>query len=287
VLPRLPAGTAEGAIDDAGAEAHASRRADAAGVRAVPLAGALVVRGWAAGPNGEPLDAAYAEIDGERAVRGMTGYPRPDAGVRYGTDGRAYGFRVRVPASLMGPGLHAVRALVVTGGALCPVGDAIAVAVVPPSDVVPSRSAALGRADRFGRVDAGRRVLDERAGLRLAADERLVVTGWAGDAQRAALPDLVLLAVDDALHGSVRRGLARPDVADATGSSMMLGSGFSTVIRADRLEPGQHQADLIAVYGDDVVLFDGFSFEVAPSSEDQSWRPANGAGSSSSSRNSA
>ncbi len=261
-LPALPAGTAHGSIDDAGAEALASRRADRGGMHAVPMEGALVVRGWAASPAGQPPDAAYVEIEGGRVTRGMTGYPRPDVGVRFGTDGRGFGFRVRVPATLMGPGLHTVRVLVAAGGALCPVGDPVAVVVVRAPDALPSRSAAHGRADAIGRVDAERRVLDERADVRVAAGERLVVTGWAGDPARATLPDLVLLAVDDALHGTVRRGLVRDDVAAATACEAMRASGFSVVIAADRLSPGPHQADLIAVYGDDVVLFDAFAFDV-------------------------
>ena len=134
---------------------------------------------------------------------------------------------------------------------------------VRPSASSASRTASMGRADRIGRVDGNRRVLDERGPLRLRADERLVVTGWAGDPGRSVLPDLVLLAVDDTLHGSVRRALPRADVAEFTGCPAMRASGFSTVIDASALAPGPHQADLFAVYGDDVTLFDGFAFDVA------------------------
>ncbi len=270
-LPALPLGPVIGALDAIAAEAEADRGPDRDGVPAVPAGGTVVVTGWAATASGDPLQHAYAEIDGERIVRGIAGYPRPDVGAHLGRAELDYGFRIRFPAASLEPGEHAVRAIAEAGGLLAAVGAPARVLIVPEPDRRPAARSArgagavelIGRAAAAADGDGVRNpIVDQRAKLVLRADERLVVTGWAGDAERGALPDLVLLSVDDAVHGAVRRGLPRPEIAAASGCAALEYSGFSVVVEAARLGAGDHRAELIAVYGEELVALDAFSFAV-------------------------
>jgi len=71
-----------------------------------------------------------------------------------------------------------------------------------------------------------------------------------------------MLVVDGVAHGPVQRGLEREDVVAATACEPLRASGFSAVVRAGALGAGFHRAELIALFGDEPVVLDAFSFEV-------------------------
>ena len=99
--------------------------------------------------------------------------------------------------------------------------------------------------------------------LKLASGERAILTGWSGDPVGGTLPDRLVLAVDGIAHGTVQRGIEREDVARRTECPGLSRSGFSAIIRADRLGGGFHRAEVIAFFGDVAVVLDALSFEIA------------------------
>jgi hypothetical protein len=265
-LRRLPAGVVPGAlvgfVDAIGLEAGGSAASNAPVT--VAAGGTVVVRGWAASPDGVPATLAYAEIDGERVIRGMSGYPRPDVAAEFGSDVTGYGFRFRIAADELGPGEHALRVRAVVGNTIALVGGELRVAVAPPDPprVFAAQRRVRGRIDLVGRIDGATTVVEERTHLRLQAHERAVVTGWAGDPVADALPSRVMLVVDGVAHGPIQRGIERDDVAAATACERLRTSGFSGIVSADALDPGFHRAELVALYDLEPVVFDAFSFEV-------------------------
>jgi hypothetical protein len=265
-LPQnLVAGAVIGYVDEIGAENADTALPEVAGKPVVALRGAIVVRGWAAAPDGTPHALAYAELDGQRIVRGMSGYARPDVALELGSERADYGYRIRIPAEEAGVGEHVVRVLAVVDDTIGLVGAEARVVVVQavPLNVYEKPPRSCGRIDVVGRLDGNRTVLEERAHLRLAANERAVITGWAGDPAEGALPSRVVLVVDGVAHGPVQRGIERDDVVAATGREQLRSSGFSAVVRAEVLGQGFHRAELIALYGQEPVVFDAFSFEIS------------------------
>ena len=267
-LRSLPRGVAPGLVighlDDVRAESPDHARPGAGGNLVVVLGGAIVLRGWAAAPDGTPHALAYAEVDGLRFERGMSGYPRPDVAAELGTARTGYGFRIRIPAERIGLGEHRLRVHAVARDTVGVVGAEVQVLIVRPAplnvyDKVPR---ARGRVDAVGRIDAADALTEELAYLRLTADERIVVRGWAGDPEDGAVPARVVLVVDGVAHGPVQRGLERADVVAATGCEQLRSSGFSAIVHAGAFAPGFHRAELIAVYGREPVVFDAFSFDV-------------------------
>jgi hypothetical protein len=261
--PGVVAGAVVGFVDEIGVEPADGAAGGGASV-AVPAGGALIVRGWAASPDGEPATSAYAELDGHRLLRGMSGYPRPDVAAQFGTDDTRYGFRIRVTANELGPGEHSVRVHAIVGNATAVVGDEARVSVAARAvpRVFETTPRVRGRIDVVGRVDGNQSVAEERSHLRLAASERAVVTGWAGDPAGGQMPSRVMLVVDGIAHGPVQRGIEREDVVAATACEGLRASGFSAVVRAGALGAGFHRAELIALYDAEPVVFDAFSFEV-------------------------
>jgi hypothetical protein len=267
-LRRLPRGVVAGALVgfvDEVRDESAPPDAAAADPVVVPVDGAVIVRGWAASAAGAPATAAYAEIDGERLLRGMCGHPRPDAAAQFGAARTDYGFRIRLAGQELGRGEHTVRVRAVAGDAVAAIGRAVRVSVGPPasSRVFQPSGRERGHVELIGRFDGGTTMLEERSVLRLHAGERAVVTGWAGDVAGSELPGRVMLVVDGVAHGPVQRGLDRPDVADAQRCEGLRTSGFCAVIRADGLAAGFHRAELVALYGAEPVVLDAFSFEVS------------------------
>lgn len=266
-LRRLPAGVVRGSligfVDEAGIEASGTAAGGNA-VLVVPVGRVVIVRGWAASPDGIPATLAYAEIDGERALRGMTGYPRPDVAAELRSEAVGYGFRFRLEADEIGAGEHSLVVHAIVGNTIGAVGHVVRISIVPreASRVFQAEPRARGRIDLVGRLDNDATIVEERSYLRLAARDRAVVTGWAGDPVADLLPSLVVLAVDGIAHGPVQRGIERDDVAGATACERMRTSGFSAVVRAESLGAGFHRAEMIALYGGEPVVFDAFSFEV-------------------------
>jgi hypothetical protein len=265
-LRRLPRGVATGAlvgfVDEVRDE---SAPPDAAADPVVvPVDGAVVVRGWAASAAGAPATAAYAEIDGERLLRGMCGHPRPDAAAQFGAARSDYGFRIRLTGQELGRGEHTVRVRAVAGDTVAAIGREVRVSVGPPasSRVFQPDGRERGHVELIGRFDGSTAMLEERSVLRLHPGERAVITGWAGDAAGSELPSRVMLVVDGVAHGPVQRGLDRPDVADSQRCEALRSSGFCAVVRAEGLTPGFHRAELVALYGGEPVVLDAFSFEV-------------------------
>jgi hypothetical protein len=230
----------------------------------VPADGVVVVRGWAATPSGVPATLAYAEVDGQRLVRGMSGYPRPDVAAHFGTTGASYGFRIRIPAEELGRGEHTLRVRAVTGAVAGFVGDEVRIVVGPrpAPQVFQTKPRMRGHIDVVGRLDGDRSLVEERLPLRLKANERAVITGWAGDPVAKLVPNRVMLVVDGVAHGPVQRGIERADVVAATACEGLRASGFSAVVRAEGLGTGVHRAELVALYEAEPVIFDAFSFEV-------------------------
>lgn len=264
-LPRgLAGGPVIGHVDEVRAESGDAARPAAPGSVGVVLGGAVIVRGWAAAPDGTPHRAAYAQVDGQRFERGMSGYPRPDVGTELRTDRTGYGFRIRIPSEHLGLGDHVLRVHAVAGGTVGLVGPELRVAIVRPAplNVYEQTPRARGRVDAVGRLDGSDTVTDELAYLQVTAGDRIVVRGWAGDPGDGALPARVVLVVDGVAHGPVQRGLERDDVVAATGCEALRRSGFSALVQAGAFEPGFHRAELIAVYGREPVVFDAFSFDV-------------------------
>lgn len=265
-LGRLPAGVADGMVAGAldAVAVEGGDEARGAGPLLVPAGGVVQLRGWAATPAGVPAALAYAELDGERLVRGMVGYPRPDVAAHFGTTGSSYGFQIRVAADDIGRGEHTLRVRAVAGGVTGFVGGATGVAVAPPAPprVFQAQPRVRGRIDEIGRLDGATALVEERSPLHLRANERALITGWAGDPVTKALPGRVMLVVDGVAHGAVQRGIERPDVVAATACERLRASGFSAVVRAEGLAAGFHRAELIAVYDAEPVVFDSFSFEV-------------------------
>ncbi|HEV2740934.1 MAG TPA: hypothetical protein VGU66_20420 [Candidatus Elarobacter sp.] len=265
-LRRLPvgvaAGTLVGFVDEVGIEAGSA--ADGMAPLVVPAGRVVVVRGWAASPDGIPATLAYAEIDGARAVRGMTGYPRPDVAAELRSSAVDYGFRFRIEADEIGAGEHALRVHAIVGNTIAAVGHEVRISVVAREAprVFQAEPRVRGRIDLVGRLDRDAAIVEERSYLRLAAHDRAVVTGWAGDPVAELLPSRVMLVVDGVAHGPVQRGIERDDVADATACERMRTSGFSAVVRADALGAGFHHAEMLALYDAEPVVFDAFSFEV-------------------------
>jgi hypothetical protein len=259
--PRLTPGAVVGAVDEIGAEGAEPGSGEPV---QVPADGVLVVRGWAAAPDGTPATLAYAEFDGQRLVRGMSGYPRPDVALQFNAERPGYGFRIRIAASDIGPGEHTLRVRAVVGRTSGVVGQPARIAVAPPRrpNVFHTKPRMRGRIDVVGRLDGGKSVVEERSHLRLGAAEQAVITGWAGDPVGMVLPNRVMLVVDGVAHGPVQRGIERDDVVAATACERLRASGFSAVVRADGLGAGFHRAELIALYGAEPVVFDAFSFEV-------------------------
>lgn len=264
-LGRLPAGVTAGAVvgavDQLAVEAGESAHG---GPLAVPADGVVVVRGWAASPAGVPATHAYAELDGQRLVRGMIGYPRPDVAAHLGTQGAGYGFCIRIPADDLGRGEHTLRVRAVAGAVAGFVGDEARIVVGPRAapQVFQTKARMRGHVDVIGRVDGDTSLLEERLPLRLKANERAVITGWAGDPIAKLVPNRVMLVVDGVAHGPVQRGIDRPDVVAATACETLRSSGFSAVVRAEGLGTGVHRAELVALYEAEPVIFDAFSFEV-------------------------
>ena len=265
-LRRLPAGVAGGTlvgfVDEVGIEAGSTT--DGKAPLVVPAGRVVVVRGWAASPDGIPATLAYAELDGVRAVRGMTGYPRPDVAAEFRSEAVDYGFRFRIEADEIGAGEHSLRVHAIVGNTIAAVGHEVRISVVAREAprVFQADPRVRGRIDLVGRLDRDAAIVEERSYLRLAAHDRAVVTGWAGDPVAALLPSRVMLVVDGVAHGPVQRGIERDDVADATACERMRTSGFSAVVRADALGAGFHRAEMLALYGAEPVVFDAFSFEV-------------------------
>ncbi|HEX3463932.1 MAG TPA: hypothetical protein VHS78_07795 [Candidatus Elarobacter sp.] len=260
--PGVREGGMQGAVDEVRPE---GRPGDAGQVPArVVLDGTLIVRGWAASPANVPAAHAYAEIDGIRLFRGMAGHERPDVATALGTERADYGFRIRIPAYELGAGHHTVRVIAVAEGAAGPVGEPFAVAVDPrpPAAVYPRGERLRGRIDLVGRLEGETTIREERTHLLLAPGERAVLTGWSGDPVRGTLPDRLVLTVDGVAHGTVQRGIEREDVVTATDAPGLARSGFSAVIRADRLGAGFHRAELIAFFADAPAVLDALSFEV-------------------------
>lgn len=260
--PGLTPGDVVGFVDEVAPEA--AHGGDGAAVVVVPADGALIVRGWAASPGGVPATLVYAELDRERFVRGMTGYPRPDVAAQFGTEETGYGFRIRLSAHELGAGERALRVHAIAGTTIAVIGGETRVVVAGRAAprVFEADARLRGRIDLVGRLDDRSTVVEERFHLRLKADERAVVTGWAGDPIGKQLPTRVMLVVDGVAHGPVQRGIERDDVAAATASEELRASGFSAVVRADALETGFHRAELVALYDVEPVVFDAFSFEV-------------------------
>jgi hypothetical protein len=264
----LPAGTAPGEllgyVDDVEAEEGSTRHRDEAGRRVVYADGAVVVTGWAATPAHEPVALAYAEADGSAIFRGMTGYPRPDVAAALGAPPGGFGFRVRIPASALGLGEHAVRALGVAGGRVGQIGAPVALVVAerPGHVVFERRERGMGRVDLVGRLDEERVVREQRSYLRMLPGDRAVLSGWAGDPESAVLPDRLVLVVDGFAHGAVQRGIERPDVVASTGCAALRRSGFSAVLRCDALSTGFHRAEIVASYGGQPVIVDALSFDI-------------------------
>lgn len=267
-LGRLPAGVVPGAlvgfVDEVGTEGGGS--SDGKAPMIVPTGSVVVLRGWAASPEGVPAHLAYAQIDGQRYVRGMSGYPRPDAGAQFNAGSVGYGFRFRIAADVLGPGEHSLRVYAIAGNTVASVGHELRVTVGPRERprVFESSHRMRGRVDLVGRLDGDTTVVEERSYLRMRANERVVVTGWAGDPVSKVLPDRVVLVVDDVAHGPVQRGIERDDVVAETQCERLRTSGFSAVVRADDLAAGFHRAELVALYGGEPVVFDAFSFEIIP-----------------------
>lgn len=262
ILPGVREGELQGALDEVRAEGRAAQADD--GPVLVASDAAVIVRGWAASTSNVPAAFAYAEIDGRQIVRGMAGHERPDVATALGTDYADYGFRIRIPAGRLPLGAHALRVIAVADGVASRIGEPVALAVDDrPSSVVYPRGERLhGRIDVVGRLDGERHVREERTHLLIAPGERAVVTGWAGDPVRGVLPDRLVLAVDGVAHGTVQRGIERDDVVRGTDSPGLIRSGFSAVIRAERLGAGFHRAELIAFFGEGASVIDAFSFEV-------------------------
>lgn len=254
-----------GSIDDAGLETFAARRVTADGLPVVSRDGVLVVSGWAASVGGAQPSLAYAEFENGLRVRGMAGYSRPDVATALGTECVGFGFRVRVAVSELVAGEQEMRIVAVAGSTVGQLAQSVRLVVEESStETVHERQHEPdGRIDLIGRLDEGKNVLERRRQLRLWHNERAVVTGWAGDTISGSLPDRLLLVVDGVAHGNVQRGLERDDVARATGHSNLRQSGFSAVLRGDRVSGGYHRAELVAFYGDRPVTIDAFSFEVS------------------------
>jgi hypothetical protein len=263
-LGRLPAGvragTVVGAVDEVGLEGMDA----GGGPLVVAPDGVVVVRGWAATPDGVPATLAYAELDGQLLVRGMSGYPRPDVAAHLGTQRAGYGFRIRVAASELARGEHTLRVRAVAGEEAGFVGDEARFTVGPPAAarVFQTKPRLRGHVDVIGRLDGATTLLEERMPLRLKAEERAIITGWAGDPIAKLVPNRVMLVVDGVAHGPVQRGIERADVVAATACERLRSSGFSAVVRAEGLGAGFHRAELIALYDAEPVVFDAFSFEV-------------------------
>ena len=264
-LPRgVTPGEVIGVVDEIGAEGAEAGSAPGTPVQ-VSANGVLVVRGWAAAPDGTPATLAYAELDGQRLVRGMSGYPRPDVAQQFNAERAGYGFRIRIPAGDIGIGEHTLRVRAIAGSASAVIGQAARIVVAPPPrpNVFQIKPRLRGRIDVVGRLDGGKAVVEERSHLRLDATEQAVITGWAGDPVAMVLPSRVMLVVDGVAHGPVQRGIERDDVVAATACERLRPSGFSAVVRAEGLGAGFHRAELIALYGAEPVVFDAFSFEVS------------------------
>jgi hypothetical protein len=262
ILPGVREGELQGALDEVRAEGHAVQANGEPVLVATDTA--LIVRGWAASTTNVPAAFAYAEIDGERIVRGMAGHERPDVATALGTEYADYGFRIRIPAGSLALGAHVLRAVAVADGVVSRIGEPVRLSVDgrPGSVVYPRGDRLGGRIDVIARLDGERQVCEERTHVQLAPGERAVVTGWSGDPVRGALPDRLVLAVDGVAHGTVQRGIEREDVVRGTDSPGLIRSGFSAMIRAERLGAGFHRAEVIAFFGEAPSVIDAFSFEI-------------------------
>jgi hypothetical protein len=265
-LREIVAGVREGELQGALDEVRAEGRPAAAPGEPVlaALDATIVLRGWAASPRNVPASLAYAQLDGGPVVRGMAGHARPDVASALGTERADYGFRIRVAARDLGLGEHTLRALAIAEDRIGPIGEPVTVTVGDrfAAAVHPRGDRLRGRIELVGRLGEDTAVREELKHLRLAAGERAVLTGWSGDPVRGTLPGRVVLAVDGAAHGTVQRGIERDDVVRATDCPGLARSGFSAVIRADRLGAGFHRAEIIAFFGDAPVVLDAVSFEV-------------------------
>jgi hypothetical protein len=262
MVPGVREGALQGALDEVRAEGYAGTPEEPA---VVAVDEAVIVRGWAASTANVPAAFAYAELDGgQLLVRGMAGHARPDVAVALGTAHDDYGFRIRIPVRALGPGHHTLRVLAVAEGVMSPIGAPARLRVDArrSASVHPRGTRLRGKIDLVGRMASESALREERTHLRLGAGEVAVVTGWSGDPVRGALPERLVLAVDGVAHGTVQRGIERADVVTSTDCPGLVRSGFSAVVRADRLSTGFHRAELIAFFADGPAVIDAFSFDV-------------------------
>lgn len=124
---------------------------------------------------------------------------------------------------------------------------------------LPATAATQGTIDTLGDLRAS------NAALAVPAGRPLTVRGWAADRAAAAPAGRVYLVVDGRWHYRADSGIARPDVAAATGTPAYARAGFVATVPQALLPRGPHTLALLILSADSAAYAPGeqsIAFEV-------------------------
>jgi cell wall-associated NlpC family hydrolase len=201
-----------------------------------PVAGQVVLRGWAADPDavGTPV-TVLGVVDGVRVASTVTSVARPDV-ARIMHTGPTTGFTFTAPVPTTG--LHTLCAVVPNIG----LGQVrVLSCVATPLGTVFSRAQLAARSPA-GKVETGGRT----------STTSIRVTGWASDPDYRAGPVTVVVYVDGVSKATLNTSIPRPDLVSVYGTGPS--AGFSATVA---VPIGAHLACVWAVnvgLGSNVLL---------------------------------
>ncbi len=233
------------------------RNADLDENRRVPAGTRVVLRGWAAPPEGSNTPVRVAALVGEQVFELSGGRPRPDVAEVFDDEAFATsGFQGFVSLEGVPLGKHVFRiVLYEENGAISIVESGV------HFEIVASRFAfratnRVGLSEIVVSIDdltplcgRGRR---HGGALEIEIGETLLVRGWAADLRATALSRGVFGVVDDRDYIMGVHGMPREDVVTVMGDVLpdARKAGFTIRIDTRLLAPGVHRLAIVALGAD-------------------------------------